>query len=256
MKMAKKQDLTVQSNFMTLANVNIKEMMETELNGLNVSLDKIKVPSAGATAFELEDEDGNVASVKELKVVILYHHHLQTYYKTAFTGKNQPPDCASYDGVISEGDPGGNCNKCPLNQFGSTDSGTNAKACKARRRIYVLREGELFPMLLSLPTGSLKEFTKYIKRLLSKGRYTKTVVTKITLQKAVNTNGLAYSQANFALERVLTDDEKELISPLSEQMKAYSRNVGFEDDISADVPVNVDLETGEILEPLEGSTNV
>jgi hypothetical protein len=36
--------------------------------------------------------------------------------------------------------------------------------------IYILMENELFPMVLSLPTGSLKEFTKYVKRQLSKGR--------------------------------------------------------------------------------------
>ena len=75
-------------------------------------------------------------------------------YATKYTGGNQPPDCCSFDGVTGEGEPGGACRKCPLNQFGSGENG--AKACKNRRRIYVLREGEIFPLLLSLPTGSLQ----------------------------------------------------------------------------------------------------
>lgn len=66
------------------------------------------------------------------------------------------------------GDPGGCCATCKSNQFGSGEG--QSKACKNRRMIYVLMEGELFPMVLSLPTGSLKEFTKYLKRQLSKGR--------------------------------------------------------------------------------------
>ena len=70
--------------------------------------------------------------------------------------------------MTGEGDPGGACAKCRYNQFGSGESG--GKACKNRRRIYILREGEVFPVLLSLPTGSLKEFTRYIQRLLSRGK--------------------------------------------------------------------------------------
>jgi hypothetical protein len=46
-----------------------------------------------------------------------------------------------------------------------------SKACKNRRRIYLLREGEAFPDLLSLPTGSLKPFTKYLQSQISKRVY-------------------------------------------------------------------------------------
>jgi hypothetical protein len=155
--------------FLALANTDFAAMVSEETEGLDLSFDKIKIPSAGSTVFEVPGEEDDTDTVKEFSAVILHHHTLNCYYKTKYTGGNNPPDCGSFDGVTGEGDPGGECKSCPLNQFGSADEG-NGKACKNRRRIYVLREGEVFPLLLSLPTGSLKEFTKYIKKLLSKGK--------------------------------------------------------------------------------------
>ena len=87
------------------------------------------------------------------------------------------------------------------------------------------REGEVLPTMLSLPTGSLGEFSKYVMRLLSKGRKTNGVVTKFTLKKAQNSGGINYSQAVFAVDRVLTDAELESIVPMSEQVKALANKV-------------------------------
>ena len=71
-------------------------------------------------------------------------------------------------------------------------------------------------MLLSLPTGSLKGFTHYIMRLLSKGKKSNGVVTRFALKKATNKNGIAYSQAYFTVDRDLTEEEFNLILRLSE----------------------------------------
>jgi len=127
------------------------------------------------------------------------------------------------------------------------------EACKNRRRVFVLREGEIFPLLLSLPTGSLRELTRYLKRLLSKGRKSNSVVTRFSLKKATNSTGLAYSQAQFAVDRVLTSEEQTLIEKLTEQVKAYSERLAFEyDGVSDDgaEDITVDPETGELIEPL------
>lgn len=40
-------------------------------------------------------------------------------------------------------------------------------ACKQKRRMYLLREGEMLPIIMTLPTGSLAEFTKYVTRLVT-----------------------------------------------------------------------------------------
>ena len=180
--------------------------------------------------------------------MILYHHPVLQYYKEKYTGGSNPPDCGSFDGITGEGEPGGVCAKCPLNQFGSGEN--NAKACKSRRRIFLLREGELFPLILSLPTGSMKEFSRYIKRLLSKGKKSNMVVTRFSLRKATNSSGIAYSQAQFAIDRSLTAEEQILLNKLTEQVKAYSRRVGFDAEDAAETAPLVDPETGEVIEAL------
>jgi len=240
--MANKENKTTAlqtQGFNALANADFSELMSEELDGLELTFEKIKIPSGGTTVFEIIGEDGEADTVKEFSAVILHHHPLFCYYKTKYTGGNNPPDCGSFDGIIGVGDPGGECKKCPLNQYESADEG-KGKACKNRRRIYVLREGDVFPLLLSLPTGSLKEFTKYLKRLLSKGQKSNNVVTKFSLQKATNAGGVVYSQAQFAVDRAVTSEEYPLIEKMSAEVKAYSRNVAIFDDIQ------VDPETGEV----------
>ena len=78
---------------------------------------------------------------------------------------------------------------------------------------------------MSLPTGSLGEFSKYVMRLLSKGKKTNAVVTKFTLKKAQNSGGINYSQAVFAVDRHLTEEELKSILPMSEQVKTMATKV-------------------------------
>ncbi|MPM37041.1 hypothetical protein SDC9_83646 [bioreactor metagenome] len=243
--------VTTGNAFEELANFNLTDAMSQELEGLSLSFERIKIPSAGSTVFELPAIDGGEPeTVKEFTGVILYHHPLFAYYRDKYAGGNEPPNCGSLDGVTGEGDPGGACAKCRYNQFGSGEGG--GKACKNRRRIYILREGEVFPVLLSLPTGSLKEFTRYIQRLLSRGKKSLAVVTRFSLKKAVNTGGIAYSQAQFNIERVLTEAELAAVSNLAAQVKEYAKHVdGYSVDLDefVEVPTPFDPATGEIVEP-------
>lgn len=247
----KKNEITAKNNtFLNLKDFDLSAVLSDELAGLSGSFERIKIPAAGSTVFEIPGEDtNNPESVKEFSAVILYHHTLNAYYKDKYTGGFNPPDCGSFDGITGEGDPGGSCHSCPFNQFGSGEG--SGKACKNRRRIYLLREGETFPMLLSLPTGSLKDFTRYLMRLLSKGKKSNSVVTRFTLKKAVNNNGITYSQAQFTVDRSLTAEEYLLVNTLSEQVKAFSADVGYDaEPVNESVPQNIDPETGEVLEPL------
>ena len=185
--------------------------------------------------------------MKEFSAVILYQHALNAYYKNEYTGGSNPPDCGSYDGFVGDGTPGGQCRSCPLNQYGSGKNG--AKACKNRRRLYLLREGDVFPMMLSLPTGSLKGFTRYLTRVVTRYGSSNAVVTRFTLKKASSTAGIGYSQAQFSVDRLLTEDEYALISAMTEQVKALSQTVGYDNEAET-TTVNVNPETGEVMEPL------
>lgn len=235
------------SSFLALKDFNLTDVMAEEMAGLSASFERIKIPIGGGTAFEIPGDDpDDLDTVKEVNAVILHHHPLNAYYATKYTGGSNPPDCGSFDGVVGVGNPGGNCKDCPYNAFGSGENG--AKACKNRRRLYLLCEGDIFPMILSLPTGSLKGFTRYLMRILPKYKNSNAVVTRFTLKKATSGTGIAYSQAQFAVSRVLTPEEYTLIAAMTEQVKAMSANVGY--DTEEAVPSNVDPETGEIIPPL------
>ena len=246
--------LAAQSNgFLQLAETDLAQVLTEELNGLDVTFERVKIPSSGHTTFEVPGEDGELESVKEFSGVILHHHPLFAYYKTAYKGGNNPPDCGSFDGIAGQGDPGGLCKPCRLNQYGTGVNG--GKACKNRRRIYILREGEIFPLLLSLPTGSLREFTKYLKRLITKGKRANMVVTRFSLRKATNKGSVVYSQAMFTVDRDLTAEEQVVISKMTDQIQAYSLQVSLDYDPELDAVQDeaiIDPETGEIIEPLGG----
>ncbi len=235
---------TQHSGFLALANSDLGAMMAEELDGLDAGFEKIKIPSGGGLVYEIPGEDDETEAVREFSAVILYQHALNAYYKTAYTGGNNPPDCGSFNGVTGVGEPGGDCASCQFNQYGSGANG--GKACQNRRRLFVLREGEFFPMLLSLPTGSLPEFTRYLKRLISKSRKSNAVVTRFSLKKATNKGGLVYSQAQFSIDRPLSPEEHSLIERLSGQVRTFSARMGIEEDSPVAEGVVVDPETGEV----------
>lgn len=214
------------------AEANLGEIFAEEMDGLTPSFERIKIPAGGGLAYEVPGDDHDSPdSVKEFKAVILYHHPISCYYKEEYTGGNNPPDCGSMDGkfgIEAESGEIKSCADCEYNKFGSGKNG--AKACKQKRRIYLLREGEALPTILSLPTGSLGEFSKYVMRLLSKGKKTNAVVTKFTLKKAQNSGGINYSQAVFAVDRQLTAEEHQSILAMSEQVKVLASGVSALDE--------------------------
>lgn len=244
-----------QGGFMRLAQFNSSAAAK-ELAGFEMRFDRIKVPSGGGTTYMLPEPDANGnTDVKELNAVILFHHAMQSYFPGKYTGSNTQPECSSMDGNFGTGNPGGRCAHCYLNQFGTAEN--NAKACKRKHRIYILREGELFPMILDVPTLSVENFGKYLRRLVTYGKDPGAIVTKFALQKAVNKGGIAYSQVTFAEGRALTQEEYSAVRRLAQQVQAYSQSVQYDAEDMDAVPVEAppaevlpayDPETGEVIE--------
>jgi hypothetical protein len=229
-----KNELTVteqQSGYMT-SGANLNELLQDELNGLNITFDRIKIPSGGGLAYELPGVNPDEPiSASEFKAVVLYHHPSNSYYKDKYTGGNTPPDCSSQDGAVGRVEETGElkaCSDCPLNKFGSGENG--GKGCKQKRRLYILREGETLPTIFIVPTGSIADFSKYVMRLLSKGQRTSGVVTRFGLKRAKNAGGIAYSQAAFSAERGLTDGERANIDRMVEQVKKLAGKVVVAED--------------------------
>lgn len=202
-----------------------------EMDGLEISFDRVKIPSGGGLAFEVPGDDPDSPEMeKELVGVIIDHHPINVYYAAAYSGGNAPPDCASEDGKFGVGTPGGNCATCPLNQWGSAGDG-RGKACQNKRRIYLLRDGDLFPVLLTLPSTSIRNFSDYVaKRVLSKGYRSYEVLTKITLKRATNATGISYSQAQFALAGRLDAETAKRAMDMAAGIKTYTRAVAIQAD--------------------------
>ena len=221
----------MENNGYMAAGIDLRDLFSEEMEGLRPSFDRIKIPAGGGISYEVPGDDpSNPDSIKEFKAVILFHHPIHSYYVDKFTGGNNPPDCGSMDGKIGVDALTGECKSCatcPYAKFGSGDNG--GMACKQKRRVYLLREGEILPVILTIPTGSLKEFTKYVTRLLQKGKKTNSVVTKFTLKKVQNSAGITFSQVVCSVDRALNPDEQQNINAMSEQVKAFAGHVAITD---------------------------
>ncbi len=244
----KNTDLIASEGFALNSREVLDEAMVDDCQGLEFSFDRIKLPAGGGTAFEIpSSESDETEMVKDITGVIVFNHPSYAYYSDKYSGGSNPPECGSFDGIKGIGTPGGSCQNCPYNRFGSGDG--QSKLCKNKRMLYILREGELFPITMSLPTGSLKTFTNYVKKQLSRGRKLGQVVTKITLKKATNASGIAFSQAVFSFERMLTPDERKAVASVTETVKAYAANLTPASYVDDDIAY--DPETGEVIEPLK-----
>ncbi len=209
--------------------LNQQDVME-EMDGLTFSFTHIKIPSGGGLAFEVPGDDADNPDIeKEIEGVIVFHHPVNAFWDEAFTGGNEPPDCYSMDGKVGIGAPGGNCKTCPMNEWGSGREGTG-KACQNRRRIYILRQGEQFPLLLSLPPTSLGNFSNFISRsILQKSIRSYAVVAKAKLSKVKSSGGIEYSQVSWSLSGRVDEKIIPEIIQYSQAMKALAAGVMVED---------------------------
>lgn len=213
----------------------IAEAIAEEMDGLgSIPFDRVKIPSGGGLAFELPGEDEDSPEIeKELIGVILYHHPVNAYWKEKFEGGNEQPDCSSYDGKVGIDKETGECKdcaSCPFNQFGSGENGSG-KACKNVHRVYILREGNPVPLVLSLPPTSLKFMRDYIgKKILLKGMRCHQVVTKITLKKEKSQGGIDYSRAVFTYVEKLTPEQIQAAEAMANTIKQTNRNIDVNED--------------------------
>jgi len=231
--MTEKKDLMPKeeiSAFIIPATQDLGLAMQEELQGLPVSLIRVKIPTGGATTFEIPITEDEPEIVKEIEGVIIDHYPVNALWPNKFDGKVQNPECYSLDGKIGVGNPGGSCATCPFNKFGSAEDGIGKK-CKNMHRVYIIRSGEFVPLLITLPPTSLKNFSDYLfKRLLQKGLRSYQVITKITLKKAQNSSGIAYSQAQFSLVRPLTEDEVKQAVAFAASIRTLTRQMMIDDE--------------------------
>jgi hypothetical protein len=175
-------------------------------------LSRITIPSQGLTKWIVTGPSGEEMA-DSLDCVVVFRRNARAYWPPKPAGEaesqNEPPECTSFDGKVGVAAadstlPGGACKDCPLNQWGSAAKGSG-KACKEMKRLYILRGSNMLPEILSLPPTSLLAAEKYLTQLLTSGMIYYQVLTRITLERAKNEAGTAYSEARFTCAGKLGD---------------------------------------------------
>lgn len=181
----RKGQLISVENYEIIADPDKLEVLQCNLEGETLSefdLDQIHVPGSGGTVFEVPGLNGPTNEEEVTGVVLAILIRRGFWENTIPDGS--PPDCSSSDGIIGIGNPGGPCDACEHNQFGTAigDNGKpgKGKRCREMRAILFLREGDTLPVVVCAPPTSLKGFKRYLMKLPVAMH---TAVTTINLEK-------------------------------------------------------------------------
>lgn len=218
--------LTTSNSF---AVATMPEKAAEQLNGIKLELPQLKIPSAGAIFFEVDEEP-----LKEIQGVIVLHGPRHVYFDTDYEGEATRPRCSSRDGVngiwnmddqmeAEDGELTGevtikNCADCPYSAFGSDKNG-RGKACKEKHQLYILLNDRPLPFSLMLPVSSVGVLNAYATSLFNKGKFLNEVLTSFTLEKTTNKTGIVYSKIVMKKVRDLTESELAACAKVAETVK-------------------------------------
>lgn len=209
-----------------LADVLTTNMGPTGLSAQD--LDRVIVPPGGGLAFAVPTLEGE-ESIQELEGVIVAFRNANAYWSVSLdeSGGGSPPDCASADGIYGNGDPGGSCELCPMNQFGSSPKG-EGKACKNTIQLFLCRPDDLLPLVISCPPTSIKAVRQYMRRLSSKALPYFAVITRLKLQREKSGAGITYSEIVPSFVRTLDGAERERVRSYANAVNKQLTNVAVQ----------------------------
>lgn len=202
-------------NEYSVAKINATDLMEILQENVGgqiteFDLQRAKVPTGGMTAWVLPSLDGEDEIVTNIDGIIVYHREPRAYWEQSIDegGGNNPPDCSSVDGKFGVGNPGGDCETCPMAEWGSKDHGeSRGQACKQMKLIFLLRPESLLPMALFLPPTSIKPVRQYLLGLASEGKHYSSAVTRLSLVKERSADGIEYAKVKLTRLSTLDDEQ-------------------------------------------------
>lgn len=225
--------------FLTTSPAEVAATIAENFGGEPLSLGlitKIKFPTGGNTRFSIPNPLGGdePEELAEIRGVIMFHLNTRTYWEGVYgEGEAKAPDCHSDDGVVGIGmygvdnagpdsaNPSGLCKDCPVGAFTKDATGKSVPpACKSRKPLFIVPEGSLTPILLTLPPTSLTAFTTYIKALSERNIRVTEVVTTIRLKKELNTK-MAFARTTFKAEAILPANEAAMSKAYARQLKDW-----------------------------------
>ena len=198
---------------------------------------RIKIAAGGVNIFQVfEPGEEEAVPAQTIEGVIMLSHKSNGLWSKPFgSGDSKVPDCSSIDGVygtVTETGEGVECASCPCNAFGSAKGGEGrGKACKNMRRLYIMRRGDIFPMVLTLPPTALSAYDSYRTKVMLGRKKMANVMTRISLKSAQNKDGVAYSTPIFEAVGVLDGVEAAAMRAYSEALNSSAQRVGVTADV-------------------------
>lgn len=199
---------------------------------------RIKIAPGGVNIFQVFDPGEEESTpAQSVEGVIFLSHRTNGLWLSAFGGENKAPDCSSIDGEEGTRTATGECvacATCPYNQFGSdTDERGNVKrgkACKNMRRLYLMRRGDVFPMVLTLPPTALRAYDNYRTKVMLGRRRMSAVLTRISVKSEKNKDGVPYSSPVFEAAGLLGAEDAKAVEQYAAAFDAAARRMGVTTD--------------------------
>jgi hypothetical protein len=185
----------------------------TELAGEAItadSLTRIKTPAGGGTRWEIPTASGAESTEEIRGVLVNFQKHgllwpsddpkpggmpvLRTWdLKTAEQVGPIPEDMTQALESCKVGARAYSWENLTYNQWGTGKNGIG-KRCREQRQLFVLREGDLFPLLITAQPGSLRRVLNWFNDLSKAGVPFYRAIVSLRLEKTLNKGGQPYSQ--------------------------------------------------------------
>lgn len=202
---------------------------------------KIKIPSGGGLAYEVQgEEESDVEYMKEINAVIIFTHRVGGFWPGSYgdgDDQNKIPVCSSMDGKTGLNIQTGEitpCETCPLNQFGSAidqkGGPGKGKACKNMRRLYMMMDGDPNFYLLTVPPTSIRDVNKQLAKIMGGGVPYTGLVVRLTLEKTQNAAGVAYSKVVIGKSGLLPPAASTIAKEMRRQIKEQYQSMAITAD--------------------------
>jgi len=209
-------------------NSRASRIIQANLDGepmTEMDLVKVSTPLGGSTTWNI-DIDGNVESTDEIvgllvavasrgelwpsatptgsRPVIVSHDLITGYRVSDDLGSEIDPDALEKYRIGDRRYDWGALSTSPEFGFGSSGAG---KRVKETRVLAILRQGETWPILVTIGPGSLRNWVPFKKRLPC---FTWEAVVGLRLQKAKGATGNPFSQVVPRLVGMVTEEQGEV----------------------------------------------
>ena len=169
----------------------IMNILQKNLGGQRLGLfdlPRVTMPPQGLELWSLPNTSGEAVYEKTIEGIITDIAFPRAYWRNAIQEGRTPPNCSSPDGIRGLGkDPGGDCETCQYNQWGTSQTGSKTgKACREQRLLFLLRPDDLFPLIVQVPPTSLDVVKDYCISLSNEFLLYSEVFTSLSIAKVDN----------------------------------------------------------------------